>query len=343
MTRTKRRVNVGTVIGISVSYERDNLLSRGLGLEHLRELLIRLARPLVRSSANLAYAGHWRPAEDNFTEDLLRLISGEQEDTSVAAGEPSLPIGRLYNHLAWPQYLAVTPRMEAEWINSCRIIRVTQQDAGIAAEDQVADAEGLHTSDAATLNAAIALSAMRRSAVDGGVAITPGVPTSEATDPALSARIILGGKLKGYSGFLPGIFEEALVCLQRKKPLYILGGFGGAAEALARALTANPIPSQPPNYLSPEWHRAKTPKVERLGKLAAARAMPPNVLTTDAALDALWKLIQPAPPKSLAEKLLTGLDDAETLQMMTTRDMALAVRLVHRGLEAKIGKLDLLA
>ena len=36
------------LIAFSISYEEPNLLARGLGLEHLRELLVRLARPIVR-------------------------------------------------------------------------------------------------------------------------------------------------------------------------------------------------------------------------------------------------------------------------------------------------------
>lgn len=43
-------------------------------------------------------------------------------------------------------------------------------------------------------------------------------------------RICLGGKLEGYEGNEPGIVEEARFALQFNKPLYLLGGFGGAAK-----------------------------------------------------------------------------------------------------------------
>lgn len=43
-------------------------------------------------------------------------------------------------------------------------------------------------------------------------------------------RICLGGKLEGYEGKEPGIVEEARFALQFNKPLYLLGGFGGAAR-----------------------------------------------------------------------------------------------------------------
>ena len=68
----------------SVSYERDNLLARGLGLDHLKELVTRgLARPLLRNNMSLSYSGHWKDEEDNFTLHLLRLIAAEQEDSSL--------------------------------------------------------------------------------------------------------------------------------------------------------------------------------------------------------------------------------------------------------------------
>src|SRR5262249_3787574 len=71
-----------SVVGFSVSYEPRNLLERGLGFEHVRELLLRLARPLLRYSASLAYGGNWEDTPENFTYILLRLISAEQEDSS---------------------------------------------------------------------------------------------------------------------------------------------------------------------------------------------------------------------------------------------------------------------
>jgi len=43
-------------------------------------------------------------------------------------------------------------------------------------------------------------------------------------------RICLGGKLKGFKGKEPGVLEEARIALEFKKPLYLLGGFGGATR-----------------------------------------------------------------------------------------------------------------
>lgn len=333
ISRYRSRSNAGRAIGLSVSYERENLLARGLGLEHLRELLLRLARPLLRNGASLAFGGHWREAEDNFTFDLLRLISAEQEDNSLGGPDTNLPIGRLYNHSPWPGYLAITPRIEAEWINCCRIVRITQQLAGILEEDVVPDEEAFFGSDRAIWNAAIALSAMRRLGTSGFAIDIPDLPSPE-TVPPIMARVILGGKLQDYSGFLPGIFEEALVSLESKIPLFVLGGFGGAAEVLANTLSA-PTPGRP-NAFTIEWHTANNPKVAKLETLAKTLPRPAGVRTTKEALDALFALLADA-KADLAAALNTGLSQEETLELLATRDMGRAVQLVQKGMDSKMG------
>lgn len=54
-----------------------------------------------------------------------------------------------------------------------------------------------------------------------------------------NARIVLGGKQKGFLGYLPGIIEEAYYTLVTKKPIFILGGFGGAAKSLSQLILGN--------------------------------------------------------------------------------------------------------
>lgn len=69
------------------------------------------------------------------------------------------------------------------------------------------------------------------------------------------ARLLIGGKTRrqstdiqnGYIGDFPGIVEEALYTLRKGQPLFIAGGFGGAAALLARELGLGrdlPIPDE---------------------------------------------------------------------------------------------------
>jgi len=336
MNRTSRyrsRSGASRVVGLSISYQRDNLLARGLGLEHLRELLLRLARPLLRASVSLAFGGHWKMAQDNFTFDLLRLISAEQQDNSLGGPDTNLPIGRLYNHSPWPGYLDVTPRIEAQWINCCRIVRVTQQHAGFGPADVVPDDDAKAGSDRAILNAAVTLSAMRRLAMETMTIAMPGLPSPEPV-PAIGARVLLGGKVDGYSGFLPGLFDEALATLERGVPLFVLGGFGGAAETLAHALL-DPAGTRR-DELTEAWHRARNANVAKLAALASQHALPASARTTAQALDALYQRIEAARP-ALASVLDTGLSEPETRELLATQDMRRAVQLVHRGIGNRLG------
>ena len=50
---------------------------------------------------------------------------------------------------------------------------------------------------------------------------------------APGCRICLGGRLHGFQGQEPGVKQEARLALAYHKPLYLMGGFGGAAKAFA--------------------------------------------------------------------------------------------------------------
>lgn len=304
-----------------------------MGLDHLKELLIRLARPLLRHGVNLAYAGHWRETDGNFTFELLRLISSElEEEVAVDPDAELLPKGRLFNHVAWPGYLKITPGIEAQWINCCRIVPITQQAAGIAEADVASADEVNQQTDRVLWNAAATLSAMRRISMEGSSIPVPGRSRPESI-PRIAARIVLGGKLDGYSGWLPGIFEEALVTLEKRAPLYLLGGFGGAAEILANTLLA-PAGSRPEEF-SQNWHKERNPSLETLlGLLPKKCTLPPLVRSTEAALDALYGLLD-AGRASVSAALDTGLNETETRELLRTRDMRRTVQLVHKGLAAK--------
>jgi hypothetical protein len=342
MTSTSRyrsRSAQSDVVSFSISYERENMLARGLGFEHLREMLLRIARPLLRQGAHLAYGGNWKGdsrSGENFTYELLKLISDEQEDNSIGGPDSNLNIGRIYNHSAWPYYLDVTPKVEAQWINCCRIVRITQKLAGIAESEAVPDQEARSGGDLAIFNTAVTLSAMRKLMMLGVHLDIPDVPSPEFIPP-ITARVMLGGKMAGYSGFAPGLFEEALFTLESNKPLFIIGGFGGSAEVLAQAiLTASgrPLP------FTLDWHKAVSPSVGKLLDLSRQFKPPAGIRTTGEILDDLYKLLERA-RRDLPGSLNTSLNEQETRELMTTRDMARVVQLVRKGLARRSGSLSL--
>jgi hypothetical protein len=65
-----------------------------------------------------------------------------------------------------------------------------------------------------------------------------------------------------------------------------------------------------------------------------AQALPPGVRPTQMALDALYTRLD-AGRASLSATLNSGLDEAQTRDLLTTRDMRQAIRLVLKGLAAR--------
>lgn len=49
-------------------------------------------------------------------------------------------------------------------------------------------------------------------------------------------RISACGKCVNYSGRMPGVLEEVLIAIQQKKPIYLLGGFGGMTSKICQAI-----------------------------------------------------------------------------------------------------------
>ena len=43
----------------------------------------------------------------------------------------------------------------------------------------------------------------------------------------IQARVVLGGRVEGYKGAMPGIAEETCLSLEAGQPIFVLGGFGG--------------------------------------------------------------------------------------------------------------------
>lgn len=88
-------------------------------------------------------------------------------------------------------------------------------------------------------------------------------------------RICLGGKVSGYGGYYAGVAEEAYFALLRNKPLYLIGGFGGATEAVCKALDRSLKQSDPSaKALRPPSNR----EIEICSSIACSSSIPSNGL-----------------------------------------------------------------
>jgi len=55
------------------------------------------------------------------------------------------------------------------------------------------------------------------------------------------ARVLVGGKISNYLGYMPGVIEEALFTFLEKKPLFLVGGFGGTTYKLIRLIKGETV------------------------------------------------------------------------------------------------------
>lgn len=325
------------VIGLSIS-ESDELASLGFAREHLREALLTVSRPLIRLGADLAYGGHLNDPEHSFTRDLIYLIAGEQRDASGPTAPSARPIGRLYNPQPWPYYTGISVADEARWIDVCTFIRISQEMAGLTQDSAKGlqeilpdPAEG-ELSARLAFNRALTNSTMRRLMVHG----IPVVGTPHFRRPRLAATVLLGGKTRGFSSVIPGIFEETLHALRQGIPVYLLGGFGGAAARLAEYLQGHDSEVFQLDYL-------RQPEPPRPGKSSRPAALPlieagfrefriPNgAVAPQNALAELRRLLDQA-RSSQWKSLNNGLGPEENRLLFSTQDTMAAARLIQVGL-----------
>jgi len=201
----------GQAIGISIS-ESDpgELQALGLSSGHLQIAMLEIARQCLAQGAQLVYGGDLRPG--GFTENLLELVR-YHNDTLKKEYPP------VSNYLAWPLKSTVDIAWAAQNKDA---IKIEAQKA----PDDLLDAGLMRDSNnPGTISAISAyvwarcLTAMREEIIR-----------------KTNARIMMGGRTLGFKGKYPGLVEEALLTLTASKPLFLLGGYGGASLAICQAL-----------------------------------------------------------------------------------------------------------
>ena len=191
----------GKRVAISVSASSD-LPRLGLDDAHLDLAVAELTRAIVVAGGSVVYGGGigW-----GFTSIVL--------DEAERYGSPE---GAFEHYVPYSEH-ADTPLEDLRaYANRLSIkARVMLIDAnGAAHEVADASAESFIRGEVA---ASDSLTTMRR-------------VTSEISD----ARVVLGGKVADFAGALPGVAEEAAATVAQGKPLYVAGGFGGAATLVGR-------------------------------------------------------------------------------------------------------------
>ena len=199
------------VIAVSIS-ESPDILTLGLSDEHLRDAMVGIARYLLRSGANLVYGGDLR--QHGFSELLFELVARYR-----AGGKDIEENAGVTNYLAWPVHIRLpfekVEENAKELEGSARLIcldihgkPITLKERSKKPQKQPTDKEW-----------ARGLTAMRKHMLKN-----------------TNARIVMGGRVDGYMGEMPGIAEEALLSLKAKQPLFVIGGYGGCSLDIAESI-----------------------------------------------------------------------------------------------------------
>ena len=183
-------------------------MARGFGPSHLRDAAAEFARFLLAAGATLAYGGDLR--QDGFTEVLFELLTAYRAITGDA-------VNAVQSYLAWPIHLDLDEKQQALLQNTARFHKIPPPaDLGIDSAKSIAP-----VTPEGRLIWARCLTTMR-----------------EKMNSEIDARLLMGGQTRGL-GKYPGLAEEALLAIRARKPVYLVGGFGGCAEAVIEALHGN--------------------------------------------------------------------------------------------------------
>lgn len=231
LARWKRPAGIQTV-AVSLSNAPDTDLYGG-SPEHLATFADDLVMYLLVAGLRVAYGGVLGhdalqkgviDGDDiNYVERLLAMVRSHSLLLSGVVGKPPVPIE---NWVAWPIHCRFG---DAELRNYGQEATLKDlpapPDLDVTAQELNASPDGFLPPDTPARRYAWArsLTFMRTS-------------MRERT----SARIAMGGRLKGYQGLWPGVLEEGVIALRNGQPLYLLGLFGGAARLLIDALRGEP-------------------------------------------------------------------------------------------------------
>ena len=201
----------GDFISISVSNTNENRPDEIM----LRDMVVEISRYILNAGGKILYGGSG--SRDGYV-NLFSQISEKYGKIKVDSEGKDVPEGEayIYNYYAWP-YMNALSDDDMAYLKHCHLCAQQIYPDGISEEQKrlipsTQDEEG-------KMQIISSLSHMRD------------VRCREAR-----AFIIVGGKTKGSLTPIPGILEEYIKARATKKPIYLLGGFGGEAALISKSV-----------------------------------------------------------------------------------------------------------
>ncbi|HFD32967.1 MAG TPA: TIR domain-containing protein [Gammaproteobacteria bacterium] len=284
-------------VGISISdVSGDGFATHHIHPDHLVRLAQDLARHLLARSATLLYGGDLRPG--GFTEFIL-------DEARILKDRLGEAAPRVENHLAWPLYVS-DPEMTAWRARYNQVMETVEYEIpGDIADD-----------------------------LDKGRFLPPNTPRNsyiwsrcltdmrENSISSSTARICAGGRLAGYKGKMPGVLEEIVLALNKQKPIYLLGAFGGVVGDVCKLLLSADVPES----LAENWQITHNEGYSDLQELARSHGHGCDYETITVSLGS-------HSVSELASRC--GLEENEYKRLMVSPFVGECVYLILKGLKGK--------
>ncbi|MGJ8628774.1 MAG: hypothetical protein ACSHXB_17570 [Sulfitobacter sp.] len=197
----------GKSVGISVS-ESPDLQQLGLIEDHFRMTLADIARTIMFAGGSIYYGGHLRA--DGYTQFLLNELQ--------RYGNREKPFKICLSHTEHQKMSADDLSEQRDQIGLFGDIIFLDTEGNPV---EFSENEDHKSYDPTPELLAKSLSGLR-----------------SYMTKVTTGRVVLGGKRTGFLGRYPGIIEEVIASVEAGKPLYLVGGFGGATMDAISALQA---------------------------------------------------------------------------------------------------------
>ena len=192
-------------VGVSIQ-ESPDMRFFGFTDGHLKDAMAGFPIYLLSSGATLVYGGDLR--DKGFTRLIYDLVLRYRPGQEVVR-----------DYLAWPAYATMSANEIRELDEAlqgfARLILVTPDGNPMPCREH---------------------RPVSPNAVDDRAWSTGMTAMRELMRAQTDARIVMGGRLEGHKGVMPGIAEETLLSIKAKQPVFVVGSFGGCARAIAEVL-----------------------------------------------------------------------------------------------------------
>lgn len=287
-------------IGISISdLSTEELVLIGQDEYHLKGLSQDIARHLLSRGTILIYGGDLRP--NGFTEYIFEealILQNRLQSTQI----------QLVNYIAWPIFKnnsKETKLWKAKYRKNVTMSEILPPDD---VNDLIPSID-TYLPPSNSQNSFVwsrCLTKMREEMITN-----------------CNVRIAAGGKHIGYKGKMPGVLEEILISISLKKPLYLLGGFGGVTSTVCKCLENNSIDFK----LTEDWQIQNNSGYKKLLDFATSRG---SNYGTD--YNEIKKIFSEYKIDELSQ--INGLSSDDNIRLFNTPFVDEALHLILKGLQS---------